>query len=273
MQRDGPVGPRASVVRKPGGKPACVSGAAGARPSRAGRPARHAGRKGRRRRSCDTTEGAPPAAAPGAAGRSWTAGRAVRDAPPLRTPASARSARTRAPGSCMPNGDPGRYVHHAERRPRGRPVAPHAPSAPTTARRIFGGCRSIRRATPCSCAAPTSRLPSSTTRWRSLPGSPSGGSTGIRWRSSSTRPGSPRWPPGNSSAAAGRATGLPPSRVSPPCRQQHGYGGDPVFDRPPAAGPTFRSRRKAFEGASAQEGRGSGASGPIPRRSPGDEDV
>ena len=31
-----------------------------------------------------------------------------------------------------------------------------------------------------------------------------------------------------------------------------------------AAGPTFQSRRKAFEGASAQEGRGSGASGPTP---------
>ena len=123
----------------------------------------------------------------------------------------------------MPIPGPEGCAHRAERRPRGRPVASHAPRDPTTARRISRGCRSIRRAMPCSCAAPTSRLPSSTTRWRSLPSSPSRGSIATRWRSSPTRPRSSRWPPGNSPAAAGARRAAPPAgmRVLAP-----GRGGD-----------------------------------------------
>ena len=115
---------------------------------------------------------------PAAAARSMTASRAAPHAPRSRTPPSVRNGRTPARAGSTGSAAPPTCAQRAGRRPWAGPGVLPARNVPTSGPPTPGSCRSIPRASRCSCAATTSPWPSSTTRWRSRPSSPSRSSAG-----------------------------------------------------------------------------------------------
>ena len=96
----------------------------------------------RRRRSANTTGGAPTAAARDAAAPSMTACRAVRHVRSPTAPAGIRNARTRVPESTTESGASAACVHPAGRPPRGPAAAPLARKDRITARPTSRASRS-----------------------------------------------------------------------------------------------------------------------------------